>query len=85
MTKRGPFVSENGPEVYLPVSDYTFNEARHEAAQMAAEMVGGWGRSRYTGKREIALHDHDGWSDECAVCSPEPTWCFETYEGTYRD
>jgi hypothetical protein len=83
MTKRGPYVSEDGPEVYLPVSDYTLNEARHEAAQFAQDTIGGWGRARYLGKGNNRLHDHDEpWDkDDCAF---EAVWTFETYEGTYR-
>lgn len=80
---RGPYVSEDGLEIYLPVSDYTLNEARHEAARLARETIGDLGRIRYTGKQSIALHDHDGWW-ACEKCLPEPTWTFESYEGAYR-
>lgn len=80
---RGPYVAEDdGIEVYLPVSDYTLNEARHEAALYAQDTIGNWGRVHYLGKHDVQLHEHD-WGEDCA-CIPEPTWTFETYEGTYR-
>lgn len=82
--KRGPYVSEDGPEVYLPVSDWSLNEARQEAASHARmEMGENIGRVRYTGKRDITLHDHDDWWG-CEACPAEPTWTFETYEGAWR-
>jgi hypothetical protein len=81
---RGPYVSENGDEVYLPVEGYTIAQARHAAASYAEEAIGSWGRARYTGRRSIPLHDcGDEWYS-CEVCPPEPTWTFETYEGSYR-
>lgn len=82
---RGPYVSENGPEVYLPVSDYSLNEARREAASHAWMTIGSWGRSKYDGKLEISLHDHDEpWDGSDCDCPREPVWAFSTYEGTYR-
>ena len=83
MSGRGPYVGEDGPEVFLPVSDYTLNEARHEAAQHAQETIGDWGRTRYLGKRSVSLHEHDWGETECS-CESEPAWEFETYEGTWR-
>jgi hypothetical protein len=83
LRKRGPYINDEGSEVYLPVSDYTLNEARHEAANFAEEHVGDWGRARYTGKRDVPLHDHDDWWG-CKECPAVPSWSFETYEGTYR-
>jgi hypothetical protein len=83
VSKRGPYVEwDDGTEVYFPISDYTLNEARHEASLHAAETISAWGRSRYIGKRDIALHDHDQMTDD--ECPIEPVWVFETYEGTYR-
>lgn len=82
--KRGPYVSENGPEVWLPVSDYTLNEARHEASLHAQETIGDWGRARYLGKQAVPLHDHDGWEFGCYDCPEQAAWAFETYEGTWR-
>lgn len=81
-----PYVSVDGDEVFFPVAHYSYNEARTAAASFAQEMDGPWGRSRYTGKHPRGLHDHDEpWNDECGhACPPEPTWCFELYEGTYR-
>ena len=78
---RGPYVNEDYSEVLLPVTEYTFNAARHEAASWAQEFIDTWGRSRYTGKRTTTLHDHADW-EECTVCPPEVAWCFDVYEGT---
>jgi hypothetical protein len=81
--KRGPYVNELQSKVYLPVSDYTLNEARHEAALHAQDTIGDWGRSRYEGKPKIQLHDHEDY-EMCNRCPYEAVWAFETYEGTYR-
>lgn len=83
--RRGPYVNEHEGEVYLPVADWTYNEARSEAAEFAEEMHGDWGRSHYDGKRDIELHDCEDWEGgDCESCPPELAWCFTTYEGTYR-
>ena len=79
MIKRGPYVNEMLSEVYYPASEYTLNEARHEAAGHARETVGDWARTRYDGLQELALHDHDEW-EECTTCPAEPTWAFAIYE-----
>ena len=82
--------TEDYGEILLPVSDYTYNEARVAAAEYAEEMLDLWGRSRYEGKATVALHDHDEpWpgeiTDECLpTCTMERVWRFETYEGTAR-
>lgn len=80
---RGPYVNEARSEVYYPVSDYSCNEARHQAANHAFETIGAWGRSRYRGRMDLRLHDEEDW-EECESCPSEPTWAFEMYEGSYR-
>lgn len=79
----GPFVSENGPEVWFRRCDYTLNQARHEAALHAQDTIGGWGRVRYLGKQAVPLHDHEDWVGR-DDCPEQAAWAFETYEGTYR-
>jgi hypothetical protein len=78
--KRGPYVEVNGPRVYFPVSDFTYPEARTEAARHARD-TGDWNsKSRYLGKNEFALHDHDEpWTDG-DDCKPELAYAFEVYE-----
>lgn len=80
---RGPYISSDYDAVYLPVADYTFNQARTAAASWAEDVLDVWGRSRYTGKQNVPLHDHRDW-EECETCPAEPTWCFDVYEGTPR-
>lgn len=81
--KRGPYVNADGDELSLPVADYTWNEARHEAASLAQEMNGDQERTRYIGKRTWQLHDHEEpWNDD--ECGSEPCYVFELYEGTWR-
>ena len=81
--KRGPYVEESGPQVWFPTSDWTFNEARQDAASHAQETIGAWGRSRYLGKVSATCHDCEDWWS-CTSCASEPAWAFEMYEGTYR-
>jgi hypothetical protein len=81
--KAGPYQNEDGDEVYLPVSDWTYREALSGAAEFAREIMDRWGRSKYDGKRDIPLHDHDDW-EGCEDCPAIPCWCFELYEGPYR-
>jgi hypothetical protein len=77
------YVAADGDlECYVPAS-VPLNEARTIAAGHAADTIGGWGRSRYTGKRDVPLHDHDEW-ECCEACPSVAAWCFEVYEGTYR-
>ena len=81
--KRGPYISLDGDEMWLPVSDYSYNEARSTASEFADEMQGPWGRSRYEGKMEATMHDHDDF-ELCEKCPSAPAWHFSLYEGTYR-
>lgn len=84
MTTKQLYMTEDGSEIYFPAAHYTYNEARGEAASYAEDMIWGYGRSRYLGKRNVPLHDcGDDWWD-CQECPAVPTWVFETYEGTYR-
>ena len=76
------YMTEDGSELYLPVSAFTLNEARHEAARFAAQEDESF-RTRYIGKQSVPLHDHWDWFD-CEKCPSHQCWCFETYEGTYR-
>jgi hypothetical protein len=82
--KRGPYVEWDGPGVFLPASDYTLNEARHEASLFAMDTIGGDGRARYLGKKQMPLHEHDEPWENDDECPSESAWCFETYEGTWR-
>ena len=84
--KRGPYMTEDGDTVWLPVADHTLNEARHAAAEFAVEMDDPWSRTRYRGKETVALCDHDGWDGECPQKDdkPELAWAFTIYEGTWR-
>lgn len=82
-TLRGPYVSENMDILYLRASDWTYGQARSEAAKWAAEFIDYWGRSRYTGKRDVPLHDHGEW-EGCEECPAVPAWCFDIYEGSLR-
>lgn len=84
MSERTVYMEESDSTIYLPREHYTLNEARKEAASHAQMEDPGWGRSRYLGKRDVALHDHEDW-EACEACPKVPVWTFETYEGTYRD
>lgn len=80
---RDPYVNEALDEVYFRRSALSFNEARHLAAQHAAETIGNWGRTRYKGFTDLRLHDHEEpWDD--VTCDLVDVWVFTTYEGTYR-
>lgn len=84
---RGPYVSEDMGELWLPVEDRTYIEARREAAGWAAEFIGGFGRSRYLGRGVFRLCEHG--ADETCVpgsteCGDEEAWWFRLYEGTWR-
>lgn len=79
----GPYISIDNDELFLPVGDWTYNMARSEAADWAQDFIDTWGRSRYTGKRYVPLHDHIDW-EECEVCPEILSWCFEIYEGSPR-
>lgn len=83
MSGVGPYVSPDYDEVYLPVEHWTYNTARSEAADWAQQFIDTWGRSRYTGKRDVPLHDHEEW-EYCESCPAVPAWCFDIYEGTPR-
>ena len=76
---RGPYENEEG-DVWFRASDYTLNEARHEAAQHARDIMGPMARAHYRGKETVPLHDHD-WpfydSDECPEVA---AWHFETFD-----
>ena len=82
--KSGPYASVDGDELYLPTFDRTYNEARKEAAEWAQEMAWDFGRSRYEGKRQIQIHDHDDWEEAEDNCPQPMCWVFTIYEGTYR-
>ena len=56
--KSGPYVSDDGREFWLLVSDYTYTEALKEAASWARQLIDDSGRSRYTGRKEASVHDH---------------------------
>lgn len=77
--KHGPYISEGCDEFYLLASEYTLNEARHEAAGWARELSDEWGRSRYVGRRWVPLHDHQDW-ESCESCPDRKAWCFDIYE-----
>ena len=81
--RRGPYFNEDGDELYLPVADWPYNLARTAASEWAEETTDPWGRSRYTGKHGIPIHDHDGW-EGCEACPDVLCWCFDIYEGTAR-
>lgn len=72
--KRGPFVQDWGPKFWLPAADWTYHEARSEAARHASDTDQ---KSRYTGKEEVKLHDHD--EMESCDCQPEAAYAFEVY------
>jgi hypothetical protein len=80
---KGPYLSIDNDELYLPVEIWTYNKARSEAASWAKEFTDVWGRSKYTGKRYVPLHNHEDWED-CCTCPEILSWCFELYEGTPR-
>lgn len=87
--QRGPYISEDRDELYFPISDWTFNQARNEAVEWADEFHGNWGRTHYEGKQEIELHDCADWpylepGDDAHACPKEQCWVITTYEGTYR-
>lgn len=89
--KRGPFVNEWDDEMYYPVRDWPYNDARSDVASHVEGTHGPWARTKYEGKLNTVLHDHDEpWSGEidpdyCVeTCTDEPCWTFTTYEGTYR-
>lgn len=74
--RRGPYVQENGPKFYLPVADWSYHEARSEAAAHAQSLGH---KSRYLGKEMAWLHDHDEpWPADDA-CN-EVAYAFEEYE-----
>ena len=79
----GPYFNEDGDELYLPVASWPYNLARTTAAAFAEETLDIFGRSHYTGKGNIPVHDHDDW-EECMACPAVPCWCFDIYEGTAR-
>lgn len=81
--KCGPYVSVDFDSIYLPVVAYSFNQARATAASWAADFIPVWGRSRYTGRRDVPLHDHEDW-EGCDECPSERSWCFDVYEGSPR-
>lgn len=74
--KRGPFVAEWGAEFWLPIADWTYHEARSEAARHASDTDQ---KSRYVGKEVVTLHDHDDWESGGCDCRPEPSYAFEVY------
>ena len=80
---KGPYVSIEQDEVYLPVEHWSYNEARSEAADWAQTFIDTWGRSRYKGKKYVPLHDHDDW-EYCEDCPDVLVWEFEIYEGTAK-
>lgn len=78
----GPYQGAGGDRIWFR-RDHSLNEARHAAASFAEETGDPWTRTRYIGKRDVSLHDHDNWED-CQECGRVPAWEFEIYEGTWR-
>ena len=73
--KKGPYVNEDQDQLYLPVSDWTYNEARSEAATWASEFSDDL-KSKYYGKIAVPLHDHEDW-EYCEECPEILAWCFD--------
>lgn len=76
------YVSEDGDEVYVPVST-GWNAAQRIASEAVCEIGDDWSRSRYVGKKLVPLHDHGDW-EGCNECPDVPVFVFEHYEGSYR-
>lgn len=74
------YVSEDRDEIYLPVADYTFNEAQATAAEHAREIMDEWGRARFDHKSMVPVHDHDNW-EGCEECPAVMCYCFDVFEG----
>lgn len=72
--KRGPYISLDGDEVFIPASESTYNQARAEAASIAEEMNGPWERTRFVDKGNYGLHDHDDWEDCISPACDEPAY-----------
>lgn len=82
---KGPYLSPDYDELYLPTEHYTFNQARTEAASFCGELGDEWMRTRYVGKRTVQMHDHEDWEEcEPGTCCEREGWHFELYQGTYR-
>lgn len=83
MADKGPYVSPDRDELYYPLEHWTYNRARADAAVMAREHFDDWGRSRYTGRINAQLHDHEGSEEgECPdqPCAWVKAWSFDMYE-----
>jgi len=75
----GPYFSIDNDEMYLRKEEFTYKEARAEAADWARQLLDDWGRSRYVGIDKVPLHDHEDW-EYCDNCPYVPVWRFELYE-----
>ena len=78
-TRRGSYFNEDMDELYLPVAGWSYGLARSSAAEWARETLDSYGRSRYTGKRHVPIHDHDDY-EWCEECPAVLCWCFDIYE-----
>jgi hypothetical protein len=84
MVERKAYISEDLEELYVPVSEEPSWRVAHSLASSQANELRllheDRVRTKYIGKRDVRLHDHDDW-EGCEECPAVPVWVFQTYDG----